>query len=55
MHWNNIEFNEVKTGGWSGVVDIEIGVGEGGVFVGRGTGLYSLPQNQMQARWANDE
>jgi hypothetical protein len=51
MHWNNIGFNEVKTdakngakpGRWGGVVDIEMGVGEGGVFVGGGTGSYPLP------------
>ena len=47
MHWNSNGFNEVKTdvkngakpGGWGGVVDIEMGVGEGGEFVG-GTGLF---------------
>jgi len=52
MHWNNIGFNEVntdakngvKSGRWGGVVDIKMGVGEGGVFVGGGTGSYSLPQ-----------
>lgn len=36
MHWNNIEFNAkngAKPGGGSGVVGIEMGVGEGGVFV----------------------
>jgi hypothetical protein len=36
MHWNNIEFNAkngAKPGGGSGVVGIEMEVGEGGVFV----------------------
>ena len=43
MHWNNEIKTDVKNGakpgGWDGVVDIEMGVGEGGVLVG-GTGLF---------------